>query len=146
MDRGAWQATVHGIEKGWTDLTTKTSISTEPEVCGAHILVTGWCPAILVTSVKTWAPSLEDLSRWVWGCPGVWKVPQVNLRHSQVWRPAESMCKKCVCVSRERLLGFAPSLKVLQAPTKTKNCSRVPSVILWLGLCASKCKACGFDP
>ena len=69
MDRRAWRAPVHGVEKSWTDLATNTLISTEPEVCGAHILVIGWCPAVLVTSVQTWAPSLEDLSRWVWGLP-----------------------------------------------------------------------------
>ena len=77
MDRGAWQATVHGIEKGWTDLTTKTSISTEPEVCGAHILVTGWCPAILVTSVKTWAPSLEE-EMATHSSILTWKIPWIE--------------------------------------------------------------------
>ena len=35
MDRGAWPATVHGVAKGWTQLSTQTEHTQQP-----HLILT----------------------------------------------------------------------------------------------------------
>ena len=46
MDRGAWRATVHGVAKGWTWLSTNATLGREKDICSTEAQPLGrvvWC-------------------------------------------------------------------------------------------------------